>query len=206
MIDFKLYLLFILTGFIAAAAPGPSNLFAVSQSMVLGFRNAIPSTLGLLSGSIFYGIFTLLSTAFLLKKYASTSHLIKIIGVAILLYLAIKKIFFNSRKLIIKEEIQKNTPWKDYMIGLITTLASPKVMLFYLVYIAAFISPKYPLYFQLSLLVTTQFLIKLLVLFSYSFMASKINQTLQSNGYVQITQKLSGILLFAIALFLLFIN
>ena len=103
-----------------------------------------------------------------------------------------------------KHRTEKISIWKDYVVGLATTLTSPKVMLFYLILIPQFISTAYPPFDQFFILVVTQNIIKLLSLLGYSLMARKAIEFFKSR-YCEIKlNKISGGILIIIAVVLLF--
>ena len=63
MLDIQTLVMFITASTLLALAPGPDNLFVLTQSMVRGAKAGIAITLGLCSGLVFHTLAVALGVA-----------------------------------------------------------------------------------------------------------------------------------------------
>ncbi len=206
-IEPNLFLLFIVAGTTAAVLPGPSVLYVVSQSLYGGFKKTLPSIFGLITGTIFLGLLIIIGHNLIVKSLVSEfAYFVKVVACSGLVYMGLKRIFLKNKTFKINRDSKlMHTGKKDYAMGLMTTLTSPKVLLFYLVFIPQFVNPMHSVLKQLVVLVSTQNVIKLLSLLGYSFLAKKISLFFQSEIRKELFNKISGSILIIAAIILFFI-
>lgn len=203
-LDIGRYTLFLITGSLAAILPGPSILYVVSQSFS-GLKKALPSILGLLTGTFILGLLIVIGHGPLLNTLYKFAFFVKIFTCIGLAILGIKRFFLKEKLTFVESRTRNSTAKKDYSIGLVTTLTSPKVILFYLLVIPQFINPAYSEIYQLSILAITQFIIKVLALIGYALISKQIIIIFNKNGNMRMFNKISGGLLVIAALILFFI-
>lgn len=75
---------------IGVASPGPSNLAIMGMAMRAGRRPALLLALGIVSGSVFWGLLAAFGLSALLAAYAGTLIALKIMGGLYLLWLAVR--------------------------------------------------------------------------------------------------------------------
>jgi threonine/homoserine/homoserine lactone efflux protein len=187
----ELYGLFLLTGLIAAAAPGPSIAFTVSQSIRYGAMSAFPSVMGLMSASILYGAGTLMGAGALL-----------VVGAAYLAFLGFRQLTTEAVGLVEGSAEARDTVRRTYINGLIIGLSNPKIMLFYLMFIPQFVDPTRPAVFQITVLVLSQYVVKASVLVFYAAMANSVRSWLGTKGRVNLMNKVTGVILICVAILL----
>lgn len=94
MTDFALYLPGILLAYaaflLAIASPGPNILAVIGTSMSVGRSSGIALALGVATGSLTWGIMTVIGLSAVLSHYAAALLAIKIFGGLYLLWLAFK--------------------------------------------------------------------------------------------------------------------
>jgi threonine/homoserine/homoserine lactone efflux protein len=191
----ELYGLFLLTGLIAAAAPGPSIAFTVSQSIRYGAMSAFPSVMGLMSASILYGAGTLMGAGALLVLVPEISIAARSVGAAYLAFLGFRQLTTEAVGLVEgSAEARIN--------GLIIGLSNPKIMLFYLMFIPQFVDPTRPAVFQITVLVLSQYVVKASVLVFYAAMANSVRSWLGTKGRVNLMNKVTGVILICVAILL----
>lgn len=122
---------------VTAVTPGPNNLMSLSNAGRLGFRRALPFTLGIWAG---FTVVMLLCTAFC----GALSDLIPrirtpmlVIGAAYMLYLAWKT--FRSPPVAEGGEQTKS----GFLSGLVLQLVNPKIYIYCIVSMEAYILPYY---------------------------------------------------------------
>src|SRR3990167_6758002 len=121
-LNWTLYLAFLLVGIVAAITPGPTILLTLSQSLSFDQKRMASTLMGLITGSILFGLITLYGTGMLLIGAPHLLKIIKILGAAILLYFGILKLLNNknTNKELKKEPIKNSS--QDYLLGLFTAV------------------------------------------------------------------------------------
>jgi len=140
MLDFETMLLFITASTLLALAPGPDNIFVLTQSMIKGAKPGIFVTLGLCSGLVFHTSAVALGVAAIFQTSIVAFNILKFIGAGYLLYLAYMSFMSNSKS---KVEADKSSlsPFKLYKRGVIMNITNPKVSIFFLAFLPQFTNP-----------------------------------------------------------------
>ena len=90
MIPVESMLGFLLTSLLLCLAPGPDNLFVLTQSAMYGRRPGLLVTLGLCTGLLVHTTAVALGVAVIFQTSASAFLLLKIVGAGYLLYLVMQ--------------------------------------------------------------------------------------------------------------------
>jgi|TARA_R100000005_G_C4994195_1_gene201202 threonine/homoserine/homoserine lactone efflux protein len=131
-------MMFIVTSIVLALAPGPDNLYVISQSALYGARTGLIITLGLCSGLIIHIAAVVFGLATWLTTSPMTFVWLKIIGAGYLLYLA----WCALRTPVITaltDTKRLDTSLSLLRIGLLMNVSNPKVALFFLAFLPQFI-------------------------------------------------------------------
>ena len=135
-------LLFFLTVFPLIITPGPDILFIASRGLSKGLRSAMQAVGGVLLGYSMHAMLSALGIAALVSASPKLFTAIKWIGVAYLVFLALRLIISGFQK---KEEMN----WEDNKVekksllhGFFTSFLNPKGLLVYLSILPQFISPE----------------------------------------------------------------
>ena len=140
MLDFETIILFITASTLLALAPGPDNLFVLTQSMSKGAKPGIFVTLGLCSGLIFHTSAVALGVAAIFQTSIIAFNILKYIGAGYLLYLAYMS-FQSSSSSSVKADKQELSSFKLYKRGIIMNITNPKVSIFFLAFLPQFTNP-----------------------------------------------------------------
>lgn len=116
---------------IAAASPGPGMAAVVARGLGGGFRGAFPMVLGLVVGDLVYLSFATFGLAAIAQRFGTVFLLIKYLGAAYLLYLAVKLWLAKPDPEQVRAEAAQR-PLRTVLAGLSLTLGNPKTMVFYL--------------------------------------------------------------------------
>lgn len=140
MLDFETILLFITASSLLALAPGPDNLFVLTQSMSKGVKDGIFITLGLCSGLVLHTTAVAFGVAAIFQTSITAFNILKFIGAGYLLYLAYLSFKSNSKT---KLDTHKSSlsPFKLYKRGIIMNITNPKVSIFFLAFLPQFTNP-----------------------------------------------------------------
>jgi threonine efflux protein len=128
------HLLLVFTAYIVgAASPGPSNMRIMGVAMHQGRKPALMLAAGVISGSFFWGSMAATGVSAILLKFAEALFVLKIVGGAYLLFLALKA---GRSALTSDEKIEKTlaaapaiSGFGLYRRGLLMHLTNPKALL-----------------------------------------------------------------------------
>lgn len=130
---------FIIASSLISIAPGPDNLFVLTQSALYGRRSGVIVTLGLCTGLTFHTTAVALGLAVVFQESALAFTLLKIIGSAYLLYLAWQA--FSARPPAPDTDCVSSVSAKAlYLRGIIMSVTNPKLSIFFLAFLPQFVS------------------------------------------------------------------
>ncbi len=132
---------FFLASTLLAIAPGPDNVFVLTQSALHGKLSGLVVMFGLCTGLLLHTGAVAFGVAVLFQASALAFTLLKVIGAGYLLYLA-WQVFRAS-----PEQIQmNNNPQRSlatlYRRGIIMNVTNPKVSIFFLAFLPQFADPE----------------------------------------------------------------
>lgn len=123
-----------------AIAPGPDNLFVLTQAALHGRKAGLLVTLGLCTGLLVHIAAVALGVAALLKTSVVAFTVLKLAGAAYLLYLAWQAFRAGSSTLAASTE-PPLSPRVLYRRGIIMNVTNPKVAIFFLAFLPQFVDP-----------------------------------------------------------------
>ncbi len=140
MIPFETLTLFSIASLALALAPGPDNIFVLTQSALHGPRAGLMITLGLCTGLLVHTATVALGVAAIFQTSAAAFTLLKMIGAAYLLYLAWQA--WRAGVLTATESASSSLPTRKlYSRGIIMNITNPKVAIFFLAFLPQFADP-----------------------------------------------------------------
>lgn len=139
MISVESYTTFILASALLSIAPGPDNIFVLTQSALYGRRSGLMVMLGLFSGVIFHTALVAFGVAAIFQTSMIAFTLLKLLGAIYLLYLAWQAFFSDAAKLD-GRGVDRQSPGALYRRGIIMNVTNPKVSIFFLAFLPQFIS------------------------------------------------------------------
>lgn len=135
---FSIWLTFAGASLMLAVAPGPDNIFVLTQSAVHGARSGMIVVLGLLTGLVVQTFCAALGLAAVVAASPTLFWAIKAAGAAYLLYLA-----FMAWKHAVSGpgsgEGSSLTGWALWRRGCIMNITNPKVQIFFLAFFPQFV-------------------------------------------------------------------
>ena len=193
MFDMNTILLFCTASVLLALAPGPDNIYVLTQSMLKGRAVGIMITLGLCTGLIVHTAAVVFGVAVLLKTSVVAFTILKIAGALYLLYLAWKAFSAPAGEV----EVDKSaamTPWRFYLRGIIMNASNPKVSIFFLAFLPQFANPSRGSMTLQLVLLAAMFLLSALVVFSLiSYLAAFIGSWfMKSKRVKKVLNRLAG--------------
>ena len=123
-----------------ALAPGPDNIFVLTQSALSGRIAGLIVTLGLCTGLIVHTLAVAFGVAVIFQTSAMAFNGLKLIGAAYLLYLAWQS--FQTRPSDMAGEANGVLPRRKlFLRGVVMNITNPKVAIFFLAFLPQFADP-----------------------------------------------------------------
>jgi threonine/homoserine/homoserine lactone efflux protein len=145
-------------------APGPDNLFVMTQGIARGRRAAIITALGMCSGISVHTTAAALGISALVYSSLLAFNLVKYAGALYLLYLAVKTV--RQRSAIALTGAAELPATALFRRGFIMNVLNPKVALFFLAFLPQFITPGSAHFPLQMLLLGGLFMLQAVVIFS----------------------------------------
>lgn len=201
MFDINTLLLFGSASILLALAPGPDNIFVLTQAALKGKLVGLVVTLGLCTGLIVHTSAVVLGVAALFQASALAFNLLKFAGAAYLLYLAWGAFRAGASTLPTEASLEIGLH-RFYLRGIVMNVTNPKVSIFFLAFLPQFTKPENgSLPLQLITLGGIFILATLLVFGSISLLAGVLGQWLRRSQRAQhILNKTAGVVFAGLAL------
>lgn len=140
MIPVATLALFFAASIALALAPGPDNIFVLTQSALHGRHAGLLVTLGLCTGLLVHTTAVSLGVAAIFQTSAVAFAALKFAGAAYLLYLA-WKCFGAGASGLKAAPAQRPTSAALYARGIVMNITNPKVAIFFLAFLPQFTDP-----------------------------------------------------------------
>ena len=185
-------------------APGPDNLFVLTQSALYGRSSGLAVTGGLCTGLVVHTLAVALGVAVVFQSSALAFTALKLAGAAYLLWLAWQALRAPAAAL----GGNGGGPaglLRLYRRGIIMNVTNPKVSLFFLAFLPQFAAPERgPLPLQIGLLGIAFIVATILVFGGIALLAGTLGNWLQRSAGVQrLLNRLAGVVFAGLALALL---
>lgn len=201
MFDLSTLALFTSASVLLALAPGPDNIFVLTQSALKGKLVGIVVTLGLCTGLIVHTSAVALGVATIFQASALAFNLLKYAGAAYLLYLAWGA-FRAGASTLDNLETREISLWRSYLRGIIMNVTNPKVSIFFLAFLPQFTNPangSLPL--QLIVLGLLFILATIVVFGTISLLAGMLGQWLRRSERAQVLlNRIAGVVFAGLAI------
>ena len=191
--------------FLLAITPGPGLFAVVSRALASGFTHASVVVVGLIVGDIIYLLLAIYGLSAIAQVLGEFFVIIKYIGGIYLIYLGYKIWTTKIEEQNIK--VVNEISWREnFLSGLFITLGNPKVIVFYLGFLPAFmnLTNLTNLDILMSVIIVASTLA--IVMLSYSYLADKSRMFFQSKKAVNRLNKASGAVMITAGGILVFKN
>lgn len=166
-------------------APGPDNIFVLTQSALRGRGAGVAVTLGLCTGLVGHSLAVSFGVAVIFQTSALAFTTLKFIGAAYLVYLAWQAFRAPAETIAIK---QNGGPGyaRLYRRGIVMNITNPKVSIFFLAFLPQFADPAAgPVWLQLLLLGGLFIVATILVFGAIALLAGTLGQTLNRSQRIR---------------------
>lgn len=202
LIPFDTLLVFVSAVIALGLAPGPDNIFVLTQSALYGRKAGFVVTLGLCTGLLVHTAAVAFGVAVIFQTSAIAFTMLKLVGAAYLIYLAWGAFRAGSSKINFAEG-ESNGPSLAalYRRGIVMNITNPKVAIFFLAFLPQFADPTQgALTWQLMLLGVLFIPCTLLVFGGIAFGAGFLGGWLRDNPRAQvIMNRIAGLVFVALA-------
>ncbi|WP_367129555.1 LysE family translocator [Saccharothrix sp. HUAS TT1] len=185
MVDPGLYLAFLLAAVALCATPGPDVLFVVAVGGRGGPVTGLLAALGVATGALVHVVAAMLGLSALFASLPTLYHVLRWVGAAYLLYLAVKA--FRDRTPLGGGgggEVGRTSRWRAYGQGAVTNLLNPKVILFNIAFLPQFVRPEGDVPLQFLVLGLTLVLVGLAVDATVGLLAGRLGAALRRSARV----------------------
>jgi threonine/homoserine/homoserine lactone efflux protein len=201
MIPIEAIIPFVIASALLSIAPGPDNIFVLTQSAQYGKKSGVLITLGLCTGLILHTTAVALGVAVIFQTSSIAFTLLKAVGAGYLLYLAWQAFSASAEDL----QGKKSTHFSNaalYRRGIIMNITNPKVSIFFLAFLPQFASVDNGALAGQIFLLGTLFIGVALVIFSLiAVLAGSLGDWLNSSPKAQLyLNRTAGVVLAALAL------
>ena len=200
MLSISTIILFFTAAVLLALAPGPDNIFVLTQAALRGKAAGIFVTLGLCTGLIVHTTAVALGVAAIFQASVLAFTLLKFIGAAYLLYLAWNA-FHTGAASLGTGNSNVLTPLQLYRRGIIMNVTNPKVSIFFLAFLPQFTDPSRGLIAVQMILLGLLFILATILIFGgISLIAGTLGQWLGRSPKAQvIMNRVAGTIFAALA-------
>ena len=189
-----------LIAFVFVITPGPGTLAVFAKSMSQGFMPAFYLSLGMVLGDLMYLSVVLFSLDLFAEVITPLMDYVRILGGLYLVYLGYGA--WNAHKVKLSSKARHKSNAKEFLTGLLISLTNPKVMIFYIAILPAFIDLS-----QVSLLYALEILATVGVgliagISAINITVGKIKQIFAKPGMDARINKISGVIMMSVGVLL----
>lgn len=140
MLSIETFSAFFLASTLLAIAPGPDNVFVLTQSALHGKLSGLVVVFGLCTGLLVHTAAVAFGVAVIFQASTLAFTLLKIIGAGYLVYLALQIVRATPEQIRMQSDQQKCLGTL-YRRGIIMNVTNPKVSIFFLAFLPQFADP-----------------------------------------------------------------
>jgi len=204
-VDIYSSIAFIGAMFLLAITPGPGLFVVISRALANGFSHASVVIVGLIVGDIIYLLLAIYGLGAIAQVLGDFFIIIKYLGAFYLIYLGYK-IWTTKTK---EQDIQaiNEISWKEnFLSGLFVTLGNPKVIIFYLGFLPAFMNLQNLTNIDVLIAVVIVTSTLAIVMLFYAYLSDKSRMFFKSKKAVDRLNKTSGAVMITAGGILVFKN
>lgn len=205
IVDPFLYGLFIMATAVLVITPGPIVSLAISETLSNGTKNGLAVVFGAATIALLYLVLNFTGFTAIQKVSEDLLDMIRYAGAAYLVYLAVNAFRQHAKAMHVDKKREK-TAWMTYRGSLFIAASNPKAILFFAAFFPQFISKELPLNQQLITLSITFIIVTIILDSCWVLVAAKAREFFRSRSNAGIVDRISGSVLGAGAVGLLFLN
>lgn len=201
MLSTETIITFFTASMLLGLAPGPDNVFVLTQSALHGRLAGIVVMQGLCTGLVFHSTAVALGVAAIFQTSAAAFSTLKYLGAAYLLYLAWHAFRATAANVTLGSN-GKSAYGRLYRRGIIMNVTNPKVSIFFLAFLPQFADPaRSSVTVQIMLLGGLFILATIFVFGGVAILAGTLSQWFARSDRIQLAlNRLAGIVFVGLAL------
>ena len=177
--------------FLLAITPGPGVFATVARALASGFLHASVVVAGIVVGDLIFLLFAIFGLAAVAELMGGFFTLVKFAGAAYLVWLGVG--LWRNRVVATEATPIEEISWSsNFLSGLFITLGNPKVILFYLGFLPAFVDLTTLSAADVVMIATVVSVVLGLTMLGYAYAASSARQLFRSPGARQLLNRASG--------------
>jgi threonine/homoserine/homoserine lactone efflux protein len=142
--DIQVLLAFTAAGLVLVLTPGPDMTLFIGQTLTGGRARGIAALLGASTGLLVHTTLAAFGLSALLAASATAFGILKVVGVAYLVWLAIEALRHGSALTLKPEAGEAQPVARVYLTGVGINLLNPKIVMFFLTFLPQFVSVSDP--------------------------------------------------------------
>jgi threonine/homoserine/homoserine lactone efflux protein len=142
--DLQVLLAFTLAGVVLIVTPGPDMALFLGQTLTAGRARGLAAMLGVTTGTVLHSLIAAFGLSALLAASVIAFTVLKIAGVAYLIWLAIGTLRHGSALTLRRAAGGKPPLRQVYLMGLGCNLLNPKIIMFFVTFLPQFVSASDP--------------------------------------------------------------
>ena len=142
--DIDVLLAFTAAGILLVLTPGPDMTLFIGQTLAGGRARGIAALLGASTGLVVHTMLAAFGLSALLAASATAFGVLKVLGVAYLIWLAIEALRHGSALTLRPETGEPRPVARVYLTGVGINLLNPKIVMFFLTFLPQFVSVSDP--------------------------------------------------------------
>lgn len=186
MIPIESTVAFVIASALLSIAPGPDNIFVLTQSALYGKKSGVLVTLGLCTGLIVHTTAVAFGVAVIFQNSIVAFTVLKVAGAMYLAYLAWQAFRASAKSLDAPgSNLRSNSAL--YRRGIIMNITNPKVSIFFLAFLPQFASPEHgPLAPQIFFLGGVFICVALVIFSAIALLAGALGGWLHNSAKAQL--------------------
>jgi threonine/homoserine/homoserine lactone efflux protein len=187
MIDPASLYLFIVANILLALAPGPDNIYVLTQGVTRGKKAAFIATFGFTSGVVIHTSAATFGISVIFQTSQVAFDIVKYIGALYLIYLAYQAFKHRDEPLNLDASNNNGELKKLYFKAFFMNILNPKVSIFFLAFLPQFVDPALgDIQTQMIILGIVFMIITIIVFGSIGYMGNLLSVKLRQNKKVVI--------------------
>ena len=173
--ELKTWFLYLIADFLLGIVPGPNVLLISSQGLKYGHKPSYFGSFGISVGTLLYFILSAYGLSVIILVTGNLFEYIKAAGAIYLIITGLNMIYTSYKKesIGIVNEILSQNHYKFFMQGLITQVANPKTIIFFVALLPQFIDTTKNVPIQFTILGLTTIIMETIILMLYGWLASE---------------------------------
>jgi threonine/homoserine/homoserine lactone efflux protein len=168
------------TMLVLAALPGPGMLVVIARTLENGWRQGLATVAGIVTGDYIFICLAVFGLTALAGVMGNLFIIVKYVGAAYIIWLGIQ-LLLSKRTTHIEVHEKSVGHSKNFFAGLLTTLANPKAILFFLSFFPAFLDLSMVSLTDMAVLLIVEICSVGGVMATYVFLTVKAQSSIQSS-------------------------